>query len=724
MNKKSVNDPFAEREAQNYENPIPSREFILTFIEKNKSVTRTKMAKAFDLTELERRRALAFRLQAMVRDGQLRLNRQGHYCLATKKPELMEGRIVAHRDGHGLLIPEHEAEHLIVPPREMRRLFDGDHVRACFVDLDKQNRPIASVVEILSRKQLIGRLHLEDQSALVILENKKKEISIASENLNGARDGDVVTIQPLPQLNLRSSLSGYVVEIIGQHMTPGMEIQIALRSYELPHVWSDTLLKSIQDVPQTVRDTDRVGRTDLCHLPFVTIDDADAKDYDDAVCCLPLEKGFRLYVAIADVSHYVAPDSMLDQEARRRGTSVYFPQEVIPMLPEALSNGICSLMPKVERLAFVCDISIDFEGKVTQTRFYEALIYSHACLTYEQVSKRETLPSDLVIPIDHLYALYDILLKARRARGAIEFETQEPRFTFDEHRKIESIQAGKRNDAHRLIEECMLLANVVAAKFVNSKKIPTLYRVHDKPDPEKISTLKTFLSSFGLQLDGGKKVSPKAYFKLLNAIKGREDAHLIQTVLLRSMNLAVYQSDNIGHFGLAYSKYAHFTSPIRRYPDLLLHRALKCGLQNNPKQPYTEEQMADLGAHCSMTERRADEATRDVVNWLKCEYMRKQLGEVFSGIISGVTGFGFFVQIDDIFIDGLVHITSLKNDYYQFDATHHILRGECSGQRYRLGDSVCVLVTRVDLDQRRIDFEMSDASNLKPPKKEERARRP
>jgi ribonuclease R len=406
------------------------------------------------------------------------------------------------------------------------------------------------------------------------------------------------------------------------------------------------------------------------------------------------------------------------------------------MLPEELSNGLCSLNPQVDRLAMVCEITLSKSGKMTDYQFYEAVIHSHARLTYNKVSamleqpksaegKRLSAEYAEVLPhLKQLYSLYKVLLKARHTRGAIDFETQETRIVFGSDRKIAEIKPTERNDAHKLIEECMLCANVATAAFLQKHEIPALYRVHDAPPLERQEKLRAFLGELGLSLHKGKEgPTPKDYQALLEQIQGRPDFHVIQTVMLRSLSQAVYSAENHGHFGLNYEAYAHFTSPIRRYPDLLVHRAIRSvirsrrdtphvrreGATSMPKAriyPYDEAALEQLGEQCSMTERRADEATRDVTNWLKCEFMKDRVGETFPGVITAVTGFGLFVELTDIYVEGLVHVTAMPGDYYHFDPLHHRLSGERSGRSFRLGDSVEVRVMRVDLDERKIDFEL------------------
>jgi ribonuclease R len=543
------------------------------------------------------------------------------------------------------------------------------------------------------------------------------EFLVPPDGAGGAAPGQVVTVEVVAQPSRHAQPVARVVEVLGNYADPGMEIEIALRKHALPHEFPRGVEQLCARLPDTVTEEDRRGRTDLTRLPLVTIDGESAKDFDDAVYCEPADgKGgnaaWRLLVAIADVSHYVKHGDALDQEARNRGNSVYFPRRVIPMLPEKLSNGLCSLNPEVPRLAVVCDMQIAADGDIRSYRFYPAEFRSQARLTYTEVaamldderSEAARRHQGLLPHIRHLHRLYRLLAKARERRGAIDFETIETEMIFDAHGKIERIVPVRRNDAHRLIEECMLAANVCASDFLHGANHPMLYRIHEGPTPEKLAAVREFLKGFGLQLGGGDDPHARDYAKLLARVKDRPDAQLLQTVLLRSLQQAVYSPDNVGHFGLAYESYTHFTSPIRRYPDLLVHRAIKEALR---RRRYEPGNWHELGAHCSMTERRADDATRDVVAWLKCYYMKDRVGETFAGSISGVTSFGAFVALDDVYVEGLVHVSELGNDYFHFDAAKHQLMGERTRKRYRLGDRLRVEVARVDLDTSRIDFTLA-----------------
>ncbi|MGC1182537.1 ribonuclease R [Legionella sp.] len=725
MSKKSK-DPYYERESEKYADPIPSREFIMDILnEYGKPMSRSHLFEQLHLSE-EKHETMGFRLKAMLRDGQIMQDRRGRFCLI-QKINLLRGTVQGHPDGFGFFIPDGGGDDdLFLSAKEMRAVMHGDVVLAYKVGVDRRGRPEAKIQEILEHANvsIVGRFFTEHGVSFVLPDSKRltQDISIPQEFVNGARNGQMVLVELISFPNKRAQAIGRIIHVLGDHMAPGMEIQVAIHAHSIPFEWPKDVSLEVAKISQQVTEEQIKGRTDLRNLPFVTIDGEDAKDFDDAVYCYKKPKGgFQLYVAIADVSNYVKQDSPLDKEAARRGNSVYFPGKVIPMLPEALSNGLCSLNPHVDRLCMVAEVAISNEGKITRSRFYRAVIHSHARLTYTQVgSWIEQGASDeqhvsLWPTLQSLNDLYHVLVATRKTRGAMDFETTETRIEFDEHKKIKCIVPVIRNQAHKLIEECMLAANVATARFLEKAEIPTLYRVHAAPEEDKITALRQFLGELGLQLSGGKKPGPKDFQRTMSAIGDRPDKHLIETVMLRSLKQAQYVEANAGHFGLAYSAYTHFTSPIRRYPDLLIHRAIGHLLDNQPvyEFSYTHEDMNRLGKHSSMTERRADEATREVVAWLKCEYMQDKLGQVFSGRISAVTSFGIFVELDEIYVEGLVHVTSLSNDYYNFDSVKHRLMGIRSGQIYRLGDKMNVLVARVDLDERKIDFEPTEdiASN-------------
>ncbi|QWF70597.1 ribonuclease R [Methylomonas paludis] len=717
---KTVEDPFAQREAEKYQNPIPSRELILQLIQQSgKPLRRQQIAERFALESADELEALRRRLRAMERDGQLLFNSKQKYCLGDGQ-NIIVGRVLGHPEGFGFLKPEDGSDDLFLSPKEMKPLMHYDKISVRVSGLDRRGRREASVVEILERNthQVVGRFFVEGRVALVMPDNKKinHEVLIAKEDTGGAKNGQIVVAEIIQQPTAHCQPIGRVVEVLGSHMAPGMEIEMAIRSYELPNTWPDALLVETQSLTPEVPEAAKENRVDIRALPLVTIDGEDARDFDDAVYAKKTEKGWKLLVAIADVSHYVHIGTALDAEAKNRSTSVYFPEKVIPMLPEILSNGLCSLNPAVDRLCMVCEILIDAGGQVSRSRFYEAVMRSHARLTYTEVAKMLVDGDQPLIKkharllphLESLYSLYKLMRRQRELRGAMDFDTQETRIVFGANRKIEEIVPVVRNDAHKLIEEFMITANTAAAHFLKKKKMPHLLRIHDGPGSEKLLSLKTFLSELGLHLGGGVNPRPLDYMHLLDSVKTRKDAHLIQTVLLRSMSQAVYSPEDKGHFGLALDAYAHFTSPIRRYPDLLVHRAIRHTLAGKSPASFSYDYaaMQQLGEHCSMHERRADEATRDVVNWLKCEYMLDKIGQEFPGIISAVTGFGFFVELQAIYVEGLVHIASLQGDYFNFDATSHHLYGERTGVRYRLGDAVRVKVVRVNLDDKKIDFEL------------------
>lgn len=716
----SSTDPFAAREAEKYSNPIPSREFILELLKQHAEPMAFKhIHKALALDNEEHTIALERRLSAMCRDGQLISNRKRQYGLP-EKMNLVTGRVIGHRDGFGFVVPDDGSPDLTLSARVMRSLFDGDRVIVRVMGLDYRNRREGSLVEVLERNthQLVGRYCIDQNVHYLIPENKRMAhtIIITHDRTHSAQPGQIVTVQLVEFPNQYRQATGEIIEVLGDQLGAGMEIEIAIRTHQLPVAWPDNVKASIAHLTETVNSQDVDGRVDLRHLPLVTIDGSDAKDFDDAVYCEKQGRNYRLIVAIADVSHYVGFDDALDQEALRRGNSVYFPGHVIPMLPEVLSNGLCSLKPHVDRLCMVCDMVITPSGVIKQAEFYEAVIHSAARLTYEQANamlvEQDTALQQQYAPaypvLQRLYQVFQVLQAARNKRGAIDFETVETQILFSEQRKIEKIIPRYRNDAHRLIEECMLAANESTAKFLLKNAIPILYRTHLGPKTEKLDNVRRFLSELGLSLGGKDKPKPKDYEILLQSIKGRVDSHLIQTMLLRSLSQAVYTPDNQGHFGLAYDVYTHFTSPIRRYPDLLVHRAVKHVLKHSDVYtfPYDTAKMTYFGEHCSLTERRADDATRDATDSLKCQYLKDKVGQQFAGVITHVTGFGFFVELKDIYVEGLVHVSTLNNDYYQFDAATARLCGERTGQIFRLGDKVHVLIARVDIEQKKIDFEL------------------
>jgi len=721
------NDPFQEREAEKYENPIPSREFILAHLDKReKPASREELAQEMNISGEEQLEALRRRLRAMERDGQLVFTRRQCYALP-ERLDLLRGKVIGHRDGFGFLRAEGQKEDFYLSAEQMKMCMHGDIILAQPMGADRKGRREARVVRVLEPRnnQIVGRYFTEAGVGFVVPDDSRLsfDILIPPEELMGARMGFVVVVELTQRPTRRTKAIGKVVEVLGDNMGTGMAVDMALRTHEIPHEWPPELEQQISTLSEEVPEEAKAGRVDLRQLPLVTIDGEDARDFDDAVFC---EKkrggGWRLWVAIADVSYYVRPGTPLDDEAHRRGTSVYFPSQVIPMLPEVLSNGLCSLNPQVDRLCMVCEMTISASGKLTGFRHYEAVMNSHARLTYNKVwnilqgnqELREQYHA-LVPHLQELHNMYQVLSTARDQRGGISFETEEAKFIFNAERRIERVEQTVRNDAHKLIEECMILANIASARFVEKHEEPALFRDHDRPSDDSITSFRTVLNELGLTLSGGNKPQPIDYAALLEAIADRPDHEMLQTMLLRSMKQAVYDPENRGHFGLALTSYAHFTSPIRRYPDLLLHRAIKYQLAKQEGEVtgittptggyhYEMNQMLELGQHCSLTERRADEATRDVADWLKCDFMLDQVGNNFTGIISSVTGFGFFVRLTDLFIDGLVHVSTLDNDYYRFDAVGQRLIGESGGRTYRLGDTVEVRVEAVHMEERKIDF--------------------
>jgi ribonuclease R len=741
-------DPFADREAKKYDEPIPSREFILQILEQaGEPVDYPSLCEELRLHSEPQREALRRRLIAMGRDGQLISNRRGVFGLPTRM-ELIKGRIQGNKDGYGFFVPADGSEDLTLSPLEMQKVFDGDTVLARVAGLDRRGRKEGMIVEILQRgsSQLVGRYYSEQGFGLLIPDNRRisHEIIIPEGQNKGAKDGQFVVGEITTWPSERLKPVAKIVEVLGDMTTPGMEIEIAVRCHDIPHQWPKAVLKQSAHIPPPNRKDDYFYRVDLRQLPFVTIDGEDAKDFDDAVYARRDNTGgWILYVAIADVSHYVAIASALDMEASKRGNSVYFPGYVIPMLPEALSNELCSLKPRVDRLVMVCEMNISATGELENYRFFESVIYSHARLTYTEVADILVPPETpmaetqqarmrkrheaLVEPLETLYALYHQLRIARIRNGALDFDTTETRIVFGENRKIKEIIPVLRNDAHRLIEECMLCANVATAKLLEQSQLPVLYRVHEGPNAEKLQNLRTYLRELGLTLTGGDRPRPRDYQMLLKDIVQRPDAHVLQTMVIRSLMQAVYQPGNVGHFGLSYAAYTHFTSPIRRYPDLLVHRAIRHlirGKSENPHllrvsgaptlhksagYPYSAGDVQVLGEMCSMSERRADAASYDVIDWLKCEYFQNRLGDEFDGTVSSVTGFGLFVELNDVYIEGLLHITSLDNDYYHFDPVRHLLKGERSGKTYQLGDAVRVRVAAVNIEDRKIDLVLASA---------------
>ncbi len=711
-------DPFIERERSRYEHPLPSREHILdVLLEQGVPVSADALAQLLSIAP-EESEHFERRLGAMERDGQIMRNRKNAICVV-EKLDLIKGKVQGHPDGFGFLIRDDGGDDLFLHPGEMAKVLHGDRVVAREGGINARGRREAHIVEVIERAnaKIVGRYINEHGIGVVAPEDRRisQDILIPAGASKGAKAGQVVMVEIVEQPQRHTKPVGRIVEVLGNYADPGMEIEIALRKHDLPHEFSAAIEKAAAKFPSGVTEKDLAGREDLRKLPLVTIDGETAKDFDDAVYCERRGKGFKLWVAIADVSHYVQHGDAIDAEARDRGNSVYFPRRVIPMLPEVLSNGLCSLMPKVDRLCMVCEMDISARGDIAVYKFYPAVMHSQARLTYTKVAQVLEDPhgetarelKDLVPHLQALHALYEGLVKARELRGAIDFETVETQMFFDDQGKIERIVPTQRNDAHRLIEECMLAANVCASDFLSSHEHPALYRVHEGPTPEKLAALREFLREFGLQLTGGENPRAKDYARLLEKIKPRPDVQLLQTVMLRSLRQAVYSPENVGHFGLAYEAYTHFTSPIRRYPDLVIHRAIKAVLAGKRYEPGSWQ---ELGVYCSETERRADDATRDVEAWLKCYYMQDRIGERFTATVSGVASFGVFVALHEVYVEGLVHISELGSDYFHYDAAKHQLLGERTARRFRLGDSIPVKLVRVDLETAKIDFVLDEGA--------------
>ena len=737
-------DPFASREAANYPRPIPSREFILDYLRESVGpLTHEDICNTLNLNDDDQIEAMRRRLRAMERDGQVARNRRGGYGTLDKL-NLVKGRVIGHPEGYGFVSPvQGESEDIHLSSTQMRRVFDGDIVLVRIAGWDRRGRPDGTLVDVVERKttQLVGRYFRESGISFVRPDNPRisQDILIPADRSLDANSGQIVVVNIVEPPSKNSLPVGHITEVLGEHLDPGMEIELSIRNYGIPHLWNDRVRAETVAIPDQVQDTD--FRVDLRDTPLITIDGEDARDFDDAVHCQPRARGgWTLTVAIADVSHYVSVGSALDKEAFERGNSVYFPNHVVPMLPEKLSNGLCSLNPAEDRLCMVCEMQISAEGDINRYQFYEAVMHSHARMTYTQVAHiladREKHDSSgvrkqfaAILPqVDALHDLYKVLHRRRAKRGAIDFDSQETRILFDSERKISQIIPIDRTEAHRLIEECMLCANVCSAEFLQKAKLPALYRVHEGPSEERLSAVRDFLGELGIGLGGGDDPQPQDYQRVLAAVRGRDDAAVIQSVMLRSMSQAVYQPENLGHFGLAFEAYSHFTSPIRRYADLLVHRAIRRLIRSKQKiaavrrvdgatmlppqsiYPYELPHLVEIGEHLSVTERRADEATRDVVNWLKCEYLMDHVGEQYAGVVSAVTGFGLFVMLDDLYVEGLIHVTGLPKDYYFHEAAQHRMVGERTGRVFRLGQKLQVKVVRVNLEERKIDFELVDKS--------------
>jgi len=712
-NKIRENDPESEREINLYDNPIPSRELILQVMsEHGVPINKKELLEVLEIKDDEIA-VIEKRLRAMVRQGQILINRKNVICIADKL-NLIAGRVSGHPDGFGFLVPEDKTQSdIFLTPREMSQVFNNDRVMVQVTGQDRKGKMEGKIVEVLERVNavLVGRVVQSQGVTIVAAEDKRicQDILIPYESDMKAKVGQIVEVEITTQPSFKSKPMGKVISILGDYKDSGIEIEIALRKHSLPYEFNKSVIDEANSYSAEVKASDFEDRKDLRGLALVTIDGETAKDFDDAVYAEHNGENWRLMVAIADVSSYVKPSSELDLSASERGNSVYFPRRVIPMLPEALSNGLCSLKPNVDRLCMVCDMVINKKGKVLSFEFYPSVMNSKARLTYTIVDKilnhddkkLQAEYSSIVPDLENLQKLYRVMLDERNKRGALEFDSTETAIVFNDQGKIDFIKPIFRNEAHRIIEECMLAANVCAAKFLLEDNIDGLFRNHECPSEEKLENLRNFLAEFGLSLQGGSKPTPKDYRQIVEKVSSRPEAHLLQTVLLRSMQQAVYSNKNLGHFGLAYDAYTHFTSPIRRYPDLIVHRAIKTKLL---KKPFKLKDITKIAEHCSGTERTADEATRDVESWLKCYFMQDKVGQIFEGTVAGVTGFGLFIELDEVYIEGLLHVTELGNDYFTYDKSKHAMIGERTNLSYRLGDRLKVKVVRVDLETIKIDF--------------------
>jgi len=716
MNNSFANVPESER----LDGTAPERRDILDLLEdQGRPLQRREIVERLGVESDVSREILRRRLKAMVRDGQLIKNRRGAYGLPARM-DLIAGRVSAHSDGYGFVIPDDGESDLYLSPRQMRSVLHGDRVLASVVGVDARGRREGAVCEILERahSRVVGRYVEDNGIARIVPDDPRisQDILVPLKDAAGARPGQVVVVEITQQPAERQPPFGRVVEILGKSGAPGMATEIALRNFDLPWEWPEGVEEQAEACGTSVSEDMIAGRRDLRDLPLVTIDGADARDFDDAVFAQRRNNGWRLVVAIADVASYVRPGTALDREALNRGTSVYFPQRVIPMLPEALSNGLCSLKPDEDRLCLVCDMSINEAGTVTRSRFDAAVMRSQARLTYQQVwdwlvgGQAEIRPGAAAVSasLKDLYGLYKALRRSRTQRGAIDFESTEVQFRFDERGAVEDIVPYERNDAHMLIEECMITANVEAANFLLRQHIAAPFRAHEPPPPDKLESLEQFLRGLGIRVPWRNRPEPRHFEQIVQQVKGRDDQHLVMAVLLRAQSLATYQAGNSGHFGLALAAYAHFTSPIRRYPDLLVHRAIHYVLRHRSADgyPLQREQMEKLAEQCSHRSRRAEEAERDVNDRLKAIFMERHIGDDFKGQVTGVTSFGLFVEITRNHVSGLVHITALPNDYYRFDPVVHRLTGDRTGKVFQLAQKVTVRVMAVNVEERKIDLEL------------------
>ncbi len=713
---------FANRPGKSSKISIPGRSRIVAALSKlGKPARFEELCALLDVSGDKTKDALNGRLQRMQGAGQIIQDRRKRFALP-KDMHLLTGRVIGHADGYGFVVPEEGGSDLYLSPRQMRRVLHGDRILASILRIDKNGRREGAVVELIdSHPHVVGRYLIDQGIGFVQPDDRRipQDIHIPPNRSGKAKDGQIVVVEITEHPIVKRHIVGKVIEILGDHMAPGMETEIAIRKYDLPHKFSRNVTRQAKEAAAADISKELPRCTDFCDVPMVTIDGEDARDFDDAVFCEPKGKGWRLLVAIADVSYYVRPGTELDGEAYARGNSVYFSNRVLPMLPHTLSNGMCSLNPDEDRLCMVCDMRINQTGEVKSTRFLEGIMRSNARLTYTQVAayldNRDTKPlkryKHVAPQLDNLYAVFQVLLRAREKRGSIDLDIPEAYIEFDKHSRIKNISARHRNHAHRLIEECMLAANVAAARYISKHRGGAVYRVHDAPGTEKLMEVRQFLAGLGLSLGGGDSPSAKDYANSVNELHKRPEIEdLVQTVLLRSLSQAMYSAEKGEHFALNYPMYTHFTSPIRRYPDLVVHRIIKTLMHKEHKTELMERHLSlpEMADHCSFTERRADDATRDAVQWLKAEYMLDKIGDTFDGTVSGVTAFGLFVQLDAVFVEGLIHITALGNDYYDFDPLKYQLVGQRSGRVFRLGDKLNIRVVAVNLDEAKIDFELNE----------------
>ncbi|QNS01731.1 MAG: ribonuclease R [Buchnera aphidicola (Pentalonia nigronervosa)] len=727
-----VVNPYQTKDTYKHKVFIPSRERIILWLKKRKGlISQKNLEKKFDIDNIESKQALRRRLRAMERDGQI-IYTQNHCYISSDNLQIVTGKVIGHKNGYGFLRTETLKEDLWLSTNQMKSCIHGDIILAHVKNSDKKNRNAAKVLKILKPNNvlIIGRYYVHNKIKFVIPDDTRFnfKIFILSSVKHEIPIGSIVVVKLKKHSINNTKMQGLIIEILGKKMNTNLSIKIALRTHSIPHVWSQGVKEQLRTINNTQRNLSTLkNRVDLRHLSFFTIDDEDAKDFDDAIFCkkkINAEEGWDLWVAISDVSYYVQPNTELDKAAAERGTSIYFPSFVVPMLPEKISMDLCSLNPHQDRLCLICQMNISNKGELISYKHYEGIIYSHGRFTYDEIFKMWNGDFSLrykyknrLKEIDNLLHLQNIFKKYNVCKNGIYFKNVEPKFVLDSDFRIKKICQNIRNDAHKFIESCMILANVASSNFINKYDYPILFRNHDKPSKDNIINFRSFLKKLGLILTGGEIPKSVHYANLLKHVSNRPDYNMIQTMLLRSMKQAVYSADNCGHFGLALSSYVHFTSPIRRYPDLILHRIIKnillknnntpvCRQDKHRKRLYNKNEIKKIGVHCSMTERRADEATRDVVDWLKCDFMNQKIGDVLTGVISNVTSFGFFVRLSQFFIDGLVHVTSLRNDYYYFDAVGLKLVGRSGKYIYCLGDVLKVKVVSVNVVTRKIELSL------------------